>query len=176
DRHEVLEVIDGLRAEFYHYCLFADIHDYLAGGRLNPRQLESWTADDKLARLRYEYRDKRRQLGYFAVRFTEGGYCSLYSTGMRLKGSGALNDRIAHACEQVYTDETGHMRDGFIGLAREKLTRKQWDEIGAMSRKILLQRIHMRNEQFGFPLPAARIREIEAGRIEPMRFDYTGLD
>ena len=30
--------------------------------------------------------------------------------------------------------------------------------------------------EFGFPLPAGRIREIEAGRIEPMRFDYTGLD
>ena len=95
---------------------------------------------------------------------------------MRLKGTWELNDRIARACEGVYSDEIGHMRDGFIGLSREKLTRKAWDEIGTMTRKILLQRIHMRNEQFGFPLPAARIREIEAGRIEPMRFDYTGLD
>lgn len=33
-----------------------------------------------------------------------------------------------------------------------------------------------RNEQFGFPLSVARIREIEAGGIEPMRFDYTGLE
>ena len=45
-----------------------------------------------------------------------------------------------------------------------------------MSRRVLLQRIPKRNEQFGFPLPAARIREIEAGRIGPMRFDCTGLD
>ncbi|MGH8621296.1 MAG: hypothetical protein ACREUB_09085 [Burkholderiales bacterium] len=176
DRHEVLEIIDGLRAEFYHYCLFADVHDYLSGGKLDPRRLESWPADDELARLRYAYRDQRGRLGYFAVRFTEGGYCSLYSTGMRLKGTGELNDRIAHACEKVYTDEIGHMREGFIGLAREKLTRAQWDEIGTMSRKILLQRIHMRNEQFDFPLTAGRIREIEAGRIEPMPFDYTGLE
>jgi len=176
DRHEVLEVIDGLRAEFYHYCLFADIHDHLSGGKLDPRRVKSWPADDALARLRYQYRDKRGQLGYFAVRFTEGGYCSLYSTGMRLRGAGELNDRIARACEGVYNDEIGHMRDGFIGLSREKLTRSQWDEIGEMSRKILLQRIHMRNEQFGFPLSAARIREIAAGRIEPMRFDYSGLE
>lgn len=176
DRHEVLEAIDGLRAEFYHYCLFADIHDHLAGSRLNPHQCESWPADDELARMRYDYRDKRGQLGYFAVRFTEGGYCSLYSTGMRLKGTGDVNDRIARACEGVYTDEIGHMRGGFIGLSREKLKREEWDEIGAMSRKILLQRIHMRNEQFGYPLSAERIREIEAGGIEPMRFDYTGLD
>jgi hypothetical protein len=95
---------------------------------------------------------------------------------MRLKGTGDVNDRIAAACEKVYTDEIGHMRDGFIGLAREKLTRGQWDEIGEMSRKILLQRIHMRNEQFGFPVTEERICEIEAGRIEPMRFDYSGLE
>jgi len=95
---------------------------------------------------------------------------------MRLKGTGELNDRIAAACEKVYTDEIGHMRDGFIGLSREKLKRAEWDEIGAMVRKILMQRIHMRNEQFGYPLSAARIREIEAGRIEPLPFDYTGLE
>ena len=175
-RHEVLEVIDGLRAEFFHYCLFADIHDHLSGRRLDPRQVKSWPADDELARLRYAYRAKRGQLGYFAVRFTEGGYCTLYATGMRLKGTGELNDRIAAACEKVYTDEIGHMRDGFIGLSREKLKRAEWDEIGAMSRRILTQRIHMRNEQFGYPLSAARIGEIEAGRIDPLPFDYSGLD
>jgi hypothetical protein len=145
DRHEVLEVIDGLRAEFYHYCLFADIHDYLTGGKLDPRSLKSWPADDKLARMRYGYRDKRGRLGYFAVRFTEGGYCSMYSTG-------------------------------FVGLSRENLKPKEWDEIGTMTRKILLQRIHMRNEQFGFPMTKERIRAIEAGDITPVKFDYTGLE
>jgi hypothetical protein len=176
DRHEVLEVIDGLRAEFYHYCLFADIHDHLTGGKLDPRSLKGWPADDRLARMRYQYRDKRGRPGYFAVRFTEGGYCSMYSTGMRLKGSGELNDRIARACEGVYTDEIGHMRAGFVGLARENLKPKEWDEIGTMTRKILLQRIHMRNEQFGFPMTKERIRAIEAGDITPLEFDYTGLD
>ena len=176
DRHEVLEAIDGLRAEFYHYCLFADIHDYLSGGKLDPRQLESWPSDDQLARLRYEYRDQRGRLGYFAVRFTEGGYCSMYSSGMRLKGSGELNNRIARACEGVYADEIGHMREGFIGLSHEQLKPGEWDEIGAMTQKILAQRIHMRNEQFGFPVPKERIRAIQAGDIEPMRFDYAGLE
>ncbi len=45
-----------------------------------------------------------------------------------------------------------------------------------MTRKILLQRIHMRNEQFSYPLSGERIRAIDAGEIEPMTFDYTGLD
>jgi hypothetical protein len=44
-----------------------------------------------------------------------------------------------------------------------------------MTKKILLQRIHMRNEQFSYPLSAERIRAIDAGDITPVEFDYTGL-
>jgi len=45
-----------------------------------------------------------------------------------------------------------------------------------MTKRILAQRIHMRNEQFGFPVSKARLRALEAGDVEPMRFDYTGLE
>jgi hypothetical protein len=176
DRHEVLDVIDDLRTEFFHYCLFADIYDYLSGEKLDPSQLTGWESDNELARMRYEYREQRGKLGYFAVRFTEGGYCSMYMAGMRLAGSGDLSDRIAKACEYVYRDEIGHMRSGFVGLARQELTSAEWDEIAAMTRKILRQRIHMRNEQFSYPLADARIQAIDAGDIKPMEFDYTGLE
>lgn len=175
DRHEVLDVIDDLRSEFFHYCLFADIYDFLSGEKLNPSQLVGWDADNELARMRYTYREQYGRLGYFAVRFTEGGYCSMYSSGMRLMGSGDLNDRIAKACKRVYDDEIGHMRSGLIGLARQELAPAEWEEVAAMTRKILLQRIHMRNEQFNSPLSEERVREIEAGKIQPMEFDFTGL-
>ena len=157
NRHEILDVIDELRSEFFHYCLFADIHDFLSGEKLNPQQLTGWPADYELARIRYEYREKHGKLGYFAVRFTEGGYCSMYSAGMRLAGTGDLNDRIAKACERVYIDEIGHMRTGFGGLSRQDLSRSEWDELADMIRKILIQRIYMRNEQFGFLLAEERI-------------------
>ena len=176
DRHAVLDVIDDLRTEFAHYCLFADIYDWLSGEKLNPHMLRGWRSDDELARLRYEYRERRGRLGYFAVRFTEGGYCSMYSAGMRLAGSGQLGDRIAQACEQVYTDEIGHMRAGYVGLAEQQLSAAEWQEIADMTRAILVQRLHMRNEQFSYPLSAERIRAIQAGDIEPLAFDYTGLD
>ena len=176
DRHEVLNVIDGLRAEFFHYCLFADIYDSLSGGKLNPAELTAWESDNELARIRYEYREKRGKLGFFAVRFTEGGYCSMYTTGMRLAGSSELNDRIANACKHVYDDEIDHMRDGFVGLAKQDLAPAEWDEIAEMTKKILLQRIHMRNEQFSYPLLTERIRAIDAGDITPIEFDYMGLD
>lgn len=179
DRHTVLDVIDDLRTEFAHYCLFADIHDWLdaqSSEKLNPHLLVGWAADDELARIRYAYREQRGRLGYFAVRFTEGGYCSMYAAGMRLAGSGELNDRIAHACQQVYNDEIGHMRAGYVGLAKQQLAAAEWEEIATMVRKILLQRLHMRNEQFSYPLSAERIQAIDAGEITPMEFDYTGLD
>lgn len=176
DRHAVLNVIDDLRTEFFHYCLFADIYDALSVTKIDPQQLTGWEADHELARSRYEYREKRGQLGYFAVRFTEGGYCSMYSAGMRLVGSGEINDRIAQACEHVYTDEIGHMRSGFVGLSHQDLSSTEWDEVAAMTHTILLQRLYMRNEQFSYPLSDARIKAIDAGDIEPMTFDYTGLE
>ena len=100
----------------------------------------------------------------------------MYTTGMRLAGSSELNDRIANACKHVYDDEIGHMRDGFVGLAKQDLAPAEWDEIAEMTKKILLQRIHMRNEQFSYPLSTERIRAIDNGDITPMAFDYTGLE
>ena len=176
DRHTVLDVIDDLRSEFYHYCLFADIYDYISATRLNPQQLTGWQADEMLARLRYDCKEQRGQLGHFASRFTEGGYCSMFVAGMRLAGTGELNDRIAKACEQVYNDEIGHMRLGFVGLAQQTLSAEEWDAVADMIRTILIQRLHMRNEQFGYPLSDARLKAIQAGDIKPMSFDYSGLE
>ncbi len=176
DRHTVLNVIDDLRSEFYHYCLFADIYDSISGTRLNPRQLTGWQADETLARLRYDYKERQGQLGHFASRFTEGGYCRMFVAGMRLAGTGALNDRIAKACEQVYNDEIGHMRLGFVGLAQQTLAAEEWDAVADMVRAILIQRLHMRNEQFGYPLSDTRLKAILTGDIEPTPFDYSGLE
>ena len=176
DRHTVLSVIDDLRSEFYHYCLFADIYDSISSTRLNPRQLTGWQADETLARLRYDYKERQGQLGHFASRFTEGGYCRMFVAGMRLAGTGALNDRIAKACEQVYNDEIGHMRLGFVGLAQQTLAAEEWDAVADMVRTILIQRLHMRNEQFGYPLSDTRLKAILTGDIEPTPFDYSGLE
>jgi hypothetical protein len=175
DRHLVLEVADALRSEFAHYCLFADIHDSLEAERLDPGQLTGWAADDELARLRYECRDRLGRRGDAVVRFTEGGCGSMYLAGMRLAGRGELDDRIARACEEVYRDEVGHMRSGIVELGLTELSEAKWEEIAAAIRSILLQRLHMRNEQFGLPVADDRIRAIEAGEIEPMKLDGIGL-
>ena len=176
DRHSVLAVIDDLRSEFYHYCLFADIHDFISGGRLEPGHLAGWSADDRLAELRYHYKQNQAELGHFASRFTEGGYCSLFVVGMELSGTGEVNDRIANACKQVYNDEIGHMQQGFRGLARQDLDSSEWAEVASMVEAILVQRLYMRNEQFSYPLSRQRIEEIIAGHIDPVGFDYSNLE
>jgi hypothetical protein len=165
DRHAVLASIDNLRTEFSHYCLFADIHDSLGADRLDPQGLESWPADRELARLRYDCRRRLGRRGDRIVRFTEGGGGGMYLAGMKLEGRSELDDRIARACEQVYRDEIGHMRAGQRELEREEIGSGGWSEVVAAIRAILLQRLQMRNEQFGCPVPADRIHAIDAGEI-----------
>ncbi len=173
DRHSVLESIDDLRTEFAHYCLFADIHDFLSGSTLDPTQLSGWPADDELARLRYACRRQYGALGESAVATTEGGCGAMYSVGMQLRGTGELNDRIANACEQVYRDEIGHMRRGLTKLAREEHSAREWDALAEMITAILRQRLRMRNEQFSRPVSPERLRCLEAGAAAPIEFDYS---
>ncbi len=158
DRHEVLSRIADLHAEFEHYCLFADIHDALPGEKLDPHRLQAWDADEELARLRYACREQHGRIGEWAVRFTEGGGGSLYLAGMQLAGTGEINDRIARACEQAHRDELAHMGEGMAALASQDLSSGEWSEITRLVHAILLQRLHMRAEQFGWPVSDDWIR------------------
>jgi hypothetical protein len=174
-RREVLGLLDGLRAEFAHYCAFADVYDALrpAGTpALNPEALEDWPAERALTALRYRHQDRHGAIGMRACKFTEGGYCALFSEGMRLKGRGGIDDMIADACSLVFADEFEHMLGGIAGIGQEGLTAADWKLLGDLVVEQMRQRISMRNEQFSGPLPPARVAAIFRGEIEPVRFDY----
>lgn len=175
DRHEVLEVLDGLKAEFTHYCAFADVYDEIrpAGTpKLNPETLESWPAEDALTALRFRHQEQHGAIGLRACKFTEGGYCTLFSEGMALKEKGGLDGKIAAACALVYDDEFGHMLAGIAGIQTEGLARADWQFLETLVVEQLKQRIRMRNEQFSHPLDEARIAAIFKGDIAPLRFDF----
>lgn len=175
DRHEVLDVVEGLKAEFSHYCAFADIYDELrpvGAPQLNPQLLQSWPEEDALTAIRYRHQDQHGAVGMRACRFTEGGYCTLFSAGMTLKGRGGIDEKIAAACAFVYADEFGHMLDGIAGIGREGLGDEDWTLLEGLVAEQLRQRIVMRNAQFGNPLPPSRIAAIHRGEIEPIAFDY----
>jgi hypothetical protein len=181
DRHEVLEIAEGLWAEFAHYCAFADAYDALAlpgEPTINPHAIKtSWPEDLALTELRVAHRREQPKLGMRATRFTEGGFCTLFSEGMALAGRttgphGRANALIAEACRRVYDDEFGHMLKGVVGLDGEGLSDAEWQALADMSVAQLRLRIRMRNAQFGLPLPEARVQEIFAGACAPIAFDY----
>lgn len=175
DRRYALELIEMLHDEFEHYIRFADVHDAIAGSGtppMNPHELETWDEDAALMRTRHRHNDEHGALGVRASRFTEGGYCTLFREGMRLKGRGGVDDLIAQACTKVYEDEFGHMLEGVIGLDNEGWTPEQLALMGELVVEQLRLRIHMRNAEFSFPLGEDRIQAILAGDIEPEPFDY----
>ena len=181
DRHAVLDIAEGLRAEFAHYCAFADAHDALAlpgEAKLNPHAVKTaWKEDLELSALRFAHKKENLALGDRATRFTEGGYCTLFSEGMKLheqkKGPHTrANALIAEACAQVYEDEFGHMLKGIVGLEADGLAAADWSTLQRMAIDQLRARIHMRNAQFGFPLAGAALERALAGRCDPVAFDY----
>ncbi len=182
DRHEVLGIAEGLWAEFLHYCAFADAHDALADPgepRLNPHAIKKgWQEDLELTELRFAHKKENPKLGERATRFTEGGYCTLFSEGMALGNHtggphGRANLLIAKACAKVYDDEFGHMLKGIVGLDAEGLSEAQWRRLEEMSLEQLRARIRMRNAQFGYPLQGGRLEQALAGRLAPLAFDYS---
>jgi hypothetical protein len=181
DRHEVLDVAEGLWAEFAHYCAFADAYDAMGRpgeGKMNPRIVKGrgWKADEALGALRHAHRKQYGALGERACKFTEGGYCTLFAEGMKLaarpEGHDGRDGIIAEACGKVYDDEFGHMLKGVVGIDALGLGDEEWDIFERITVEQLRSRILMRNDQFGKPLSDARIREIYAGKITPIDFDY----
>ncbi len=175
DRSEMLDVLEGVRAEFSHYCAFADVYDAIrpaATPRLNPAMLESWPEEDALTALRYRHQDGHGALGLRACKFTEGGYCTLFSEGMALKERPGADGRIAEACAAVFDDEFDHMLAGISGLAEAGLADADWRLLETLVVEQLRHRIHMRNAQFSFPLASARLDAIFRGEIEPLAFDF----
>jgi hypothetical protein len=120
DRHDLRELLEKVYVEYTHYCLFADIYDSLREKdepKLNANELATWPEEEALASLRRDMRKNLGKLGMRASNFTEGGYCTMYSEGAKLKGRSGLDGRIGRACQKVYNDEFGHMMSGVVGAS-----------------------------------------------------------
>jgi hypothetical protein len=175
--HAVAALSDEVvRVELKHYIAFSIVHrlsrkeagDVSVSARIGA----DWPENNELQTLRAQHRRDYGAIGERAAAFTEGGYCTLYRAGMALSGGSARDDAIAAACAQVYEDELDHMLGGIAGLAEEPFTAREWALLEDLTVVQGRCRIRMRNAQFGYPLSAARVRELEAGAAEPIAFDY----
>lgn len=178
DRRTVLDHARILAEELSHYCAFADAYEALlreGEPGVHPDLLKSegnWSENVDLVDLRAEHKRLHGELGRRAHFFTEGGYCTLYSEGMKLRGRGDPEDKIAEACRLVYDDEFGHMLLGIAGLDEHGLTDSHWALLQDLTVEQMKLRIAMRNAQFSYPVPKTRISELQAGVCEPIAFDW----
>ncbi len=174
-RHRILGLIETIHDEFTHYCLFADVYDAIrdaATPPLNPHKLETWEDDDILTKMRIKQNHTYGEIGVRASHFTEGGYCTLFREGARLKGRGGADDMIADACKAIYEDEFGHMLAGIVGLNEAPLKDDDFELMTRLVADQLRARVRMRNSEFSFPLSEERVQEIYDGKIGPGPFDY----
>jgi hypothetical protein len=182
-RHYVLELIETLKDEYEHFCLFSDAYDRIKPDdvpSMNPHELATWDEDVSLTSLRHGHIAEHGKLGIRASRFTEGGYCTLFREGMRAKDIGgpfdAANKLIASACTTIFEDEFGHMLEGIAGLDQEGWSADDFKLMEELVIDQLQHRVRMRNAEFSLPLTEDRVQEIFAGKIEPEPFDYAAAE
>lgn len=165
--------------EFEHFTYFAHVYSQLARaddpapGPVALREF-GWAENDALMALRKAHRQKYGELGFRATRFTEGGYCTLFSEGMKLRGRGGVNDEIASMCAKIYDDEFDHMLSGVADLSQAScdLNAGQWETLSVLVTAQLECRVYMRNAQFSSAVPPQRIDAMLRGECEPLEFDY----
>ena len=162
DRHAFSFQMRQIVEEFEHYVMFADILEMVSGRKLDPSELTQLPQERKLGELRRSLADSGSEIDRAAVLFTEGGGARLFREGAKLTG-GELEEKIAHAMQVIYDDERDHFREGAkhaAGLIRSDA------DLARMKAGIVAvsaQRVAMRSEMFGQPVPQAELDAFIAG-------------
>lgn len=156
DRRHYHGLMEQLVQEFNHYVLQADILEYLLRRKIGSDDTVRLPQEKALG-------DLRRSLvsgsaaEKAAVLVTEGGGARLFREGRKLKG-GVLERKIAAAMEVIYRDEKNHYRLAAREAAASVGGRGDLRVMKRAIERVSLQRVHMRNEMFLFPLSGADIR------------------
>ena len=181
------ELVDGVRAraddpqvvaeERAHLAAFTSAYEQLRAGTdpdahppITDAVLEasaSWPANAALRELRARHRADHGRVGLLAGIATEGGAATLFREGAALAGLGAVDDVIAEACAAVLADEEDHARQALQDLEAEGLDAAGWSIAERCTVEQSRQRLHMRAEQFGHPVEAARFAAMLAGEVDP---------
>jgi hypothetical protein len=172
---------EELHEEAAHFAAFIAAYDKLRqedgddGPILDLELLTSevaWPENLALRDARHAHRRQHGKLGELASTLTEGGYCTLFTEGMRLAGREGTDDLIAAACALVYDDEFDHMLSGIAALCDAGLGASEWRLLADLTVEQSRLRVHMRDAQFDHPVEPARIDVLLAGGGSPLRFDW----
>lgn len=180
DRLWLEENLYRTKQELSHGNLCVDIVEWLTGDKLDikevVRRYNRWNPDPSLpdmtewVRLAELFKEQEARQESWARLINsqgllEGGSCGLFYAATQLGGS-ELNDRLAKAFEVVLNDERGHGPANVYQIAHAFDTEEALNGAKALMVERGVQRLRMRNEQFGYPIDEARIQEIARGKID----------
>ena len=167
DRQEYERNLGFLREEFTHYRVFADALESIIREPVTLEAVKDWQLpqDRRLQEVRQHTRANEGRLGELAISFTEGGGSSLFYEGRKIGGT-PIEDEIAAACDVVFDDEVEHSGHGAQMLQQALETEDEWATVRDLVTAICQQRIRMRYEMFGLPIPEDRIQQVTEGKIE----------
>ncbi len=158
-----------LHEEASHFASFAAAHDVVAAAAGLPilthrdlAELASWPENDTLRAIRAEHHRANGSLGDVATTLTEGGCASLFAAGVNVAVDSAVDRAIVDACRAVLDDEMVHLGSGFADIAAG-LEAVDLDLLVAMAVEQSVARLHMRQAQFGHPVPVERFAELLEG-------------
>lgn len=169
---------EELAEEAAHFAAFTAAYDQLRHDDSPVLDFEvltravAWPENLALRDARHAHRRQHGKLGELAGIVTEGGYCTLFTEGMRLAGRGGADDLIASACALVHDDEFDHMVGGIAGLCDAGLSAAQWNLLADLTVEQSRLRVRMRDAQFDHPLDGARLDVLLTGGVSPLRFDW----
>src|SRR5581483_5495046 len=191
-RREFEEVAEKFAEETKHARLVMDLIEDIGGTSIKPRDLVWLPEDKKLARVRARYsktfaallhgskspsekemRRKDEEIERAAVTLTEGGGGALYEVCIGLR-KGIAERKIAAAFRAIHADEKDHKDAGARRLAGLLRTARDYERAAEIVCEVSAQRLRMRNEQFGFPLTDAELKELERRCRTPFRSDGIG--
>jgi rubrerythrin len=178
-RHDYAELTEKLADETRHARLVMDLLQKITGKKIASRDLTWLREDRKLARVRAKYSKSyagllhgsekitskelsRRDeaLERAALTLTEGGGGALYEVCGKLKKKG-IEGNISRVFGEILRDEVSHKDSGARALAPLVNNEASFKRAAEIIGEVSGQRLRMRNEQFGFPLPPKRLAEID---------------
>jgi len=176
-RAKLLQLAELFYEEVEHFSLFAGLYLTLEDSdyALSPEELKAqgaWSENDDLMRLRQRHKAESPVLGQRAYHFTEGGHCSLFREGMKIKGRNLFDDAVADVCRRIFDDEINHMLLGIIDADDGVLSPTDWETLARYTVEQMKSRILMRNAQFSRPVSEDRLAALLAGEAMPEKFDF----
>lgn len=161
DRRDVLGALKMMTEEFEHYVVLAEVLEFVLGRKLAPGDARQLPEDVKLNAMRRHYVESGDPCLVAAMGLTEGGGASTFREASKLSG-GELEDRLAAAMKIIHDDEKDHYEDAAADAARAVRTDGDLERMRRAIREVSIQRVLMRNEQFGFQMPDDEIEALIA--------------